>query len=70
MFYVFISIETVEHVLPPNITMFPMGLDPMIFTLYSTALPTELKEISTKAVGRGGCEPTTDPIFLGRGSFR
>ena len=35
-------------------------------TLYAIALPTELKEISTAAVGRGGYEPTTVPITLGR----
>jgi hypothetical protein len=34
--------------------------------LYAIALPTELKEISTTAVGRGGYEPTTVPITLGR----
>jgi hypothetical protein len=33
------------------------------------ALPTELKEISTNTVSRGGYEPTTVPITLGRGVF-
>ena len=36
--------------------------------LQTTALPTELKEISTNAVSRGGYEPTTVPITLGVGS--
>ena len=35
------------------------------FALYATALPTELKEISTNPVGIGGYEPTTFPIILG-----
>jgi hypothetical protein len=32
-------------------------------------LQAELKEISTIAVSRGGYEPTTVPITLGRGAF-
>ena len=34
-----------------------------------TALPTELKEITTNAAIRGGYEPTMVPITLGRGEF-
>ena len=37
--------------------------------LQATALPTELKKISTNAVSRGGYEPTTVSITLGRGEF-
>ena len=37
--------------------------------LQATALPTELKKISTNAVSRGGYEPTTVSITLGRGAF-
>ena len=42
---------------------------PRPLTLWATALPTELKEISTNIVSRGGYEPTTVPITLGRGAF-
>jgi hypothetical protein len=42
---------------------------PEPLTLQATALPTELKEISTNAVSRGGYEHTTVPITLGRGAF-
>ena len=37
--------------------------------LQATALPTELKEISTNAVSGGGYESTKVPITLGRGAF-
>jgi hypothetical protein len=37
--------------------------------LKATALQTELKEISTNAVNRGGYEHTTVPITLGSGAF-
>ena len=60
----FLNTLTLEHVLPPKIVMSPMGFDPG-----TTALPTELKEITTNAVIRGGYEPTTVPITLGRGEF-
>jgi hypothetical protein len=35
----------------------------------SNSSTTELKEISTNTVSRGGYEPTTVPIILGRGAF-
>ena len=38
--------------------------------LYATALPTELIEISTDAVSRGGYKPTMVHITLGRGHSR
>jgi hypothetical protein len=38
--------------------------------LYATALPTDLNDLSSNAVSRGGYEPTTVPITLGRGRFR
>jgi hypothetical protein len=44
------------------------GFDPRSLTLQPTALPIELKEISTKAVSRGGHEPTTVPKTLDRGA--
>jgi hypothetical protein len=37
--------------------------------LQATALPTELKKISTNAVSRGGYESTTVSITLGKGEF-
>ena len=60
----FLNTLTLEHVLPPKIVMSAMGFDPG-----TTALPTELKEIPTNAVIRGGYEPTTVHITLGRGEF-
>jgi hypothetical protein len=46
-----------------------VGFDPGTSCIETTSLPTELKEISTNAVSRGGYEPTTVPIALGRGAF-
>ena len=56
---------------------------PGLLALYATALffyifinvshsslPTEIKEMSTNAVSRGGYEPTTVPIALGRGTYQ
>ena len=43
------------------------NLIPGPLALLATALPTELKEISTNTVSRGGYESTTVPITLGRG---
>jgi hypothetical protein len=37
--------------------------------MYATALPTELKEISTNTVSRGGYEPTTVTITSIRGAY-
>jgi hypothetical protein len=62
--YFFLNILTLEHALSPQIAMSAMGFDPG-----TTALPTELKEITINAVIRGGYEPTTVPITLGRGEF-
>jgi hypothetical protein len=62
--YFFLIILTLEHALSPQIAMSAMGFDPG-----TTALPTELKEITINAVIRGGYEPTTVPITLGRGEF-
>jgi hypothetical protein len=52
--YFFLNILTLEHALSPQIAMSAMGFDPG-----TTALPTELKEITINAVIRGGYEPTT-----------
>ena len=38
-------------------------------SLYATALPTELKEISTNTVSRGGYEATVVLITVSRGGF-
>jgi hypothetical protein len=40
----------------------PIEFDPGPLPLETTALPTDLNEISTNAVSRGGYEPTTVPI--------
>ena len=58
----YIASVTVEHVLPPKNAMSPVGFDPgtsRIVSHHST-------KISTNAVSRGGYEPTTVPITLGR----
>ena len=47
----------------------PDGIRSRDLSHCSTALPTELKKISTNAVSRGGYEPTTVSITLGRGAF-
>jgi hypothetical protein len=65
-------IVTVEHVLPPKNAVFLMGSNPGPLAMEATALPTELKEISTKTVSRGGYEPikyTTVPMTLCSGAF-
>jgi hypothetical protein len=58
-----INIVTVEHVLSP--IKCNMGH----LTLQATSLTTELKDISTNAVSRGGYGPNMVLITLGRGAF-
>jgi hypothetical protein len=49
--------------------MSPIGFDSWTSRIVNHALPTELKEMSTNAVSRGGYEPTTVCINLDRGDL-
>ena len=43
-----------------------MGFDHKTSGIVRHALPTEIKEICTTAASKGGSDPTTFPITLGR----